>query len=437
MEMLKDQNMSKIKEEININIEELKECKENLENVYNKFKKIIEEENKCQNNNINNTQNNQMNSNLNNSLLTIYEESKLDVNNENFIEDDVNLNKRNSLNRIEGKCIKLGYNYVKFEEIKSQLNQNFKFPIEIKKFSQQGNETLVVIESQTRLLKLNKNSKVLGVKNVYPYLIEKFKEEKANKNNDNILGNIDNNINILESKQNLENNVVGIKNRENRIFFNNLIKMKVFCLKDTNSLNKGKKSSLEILLEDPINFNPKSFIYYLNFEMNKMKTLVKSENFLLFNFSRLILNYFNEKNSFPIIVSLDSKIRQKVINDEFLSFSTDFTFVYNERLFVIESKLRKDRKCPHRDAYKCILYRKYIERSMFFLLNEHQELYKVIKELVLVGIGIGNEPIYNIGIKISIHKNENLDYNFINEEDFIRKMRLYHTRFEKKMIDNI
>lgn len=168
-----------------------------------------------------------------------------------------------------------------------------------------------------------------------------------------------------------------------------------------------------------------------------MKIIVKSENFLLFNISRLILNYFDEKKSFPIILSLDSKIRQQVLYDEYLSFSTDFAFIYTQRLFVIETKLRKDRKCPYKEAYKCILFRKYIERSMYFLMNEHQELCGEIKELVIIGIGFGNEPIYNIGIKLSIHRNENLEYNFINDEPFIQKMRLYFTRFEKKKVNNI
>lgn len=128
------------------------------------------------------------------------------------------------------------------------------------------------------------------------------------------------------------------------------------------------------------------------------------------------------------VISIDNKMEEYICNKK-ICFRVDILAIHGETLILFENKFRGERSNNSDEAWRCVNYRKYRERTLNFLEINKPEIFSKIKKILTIGVGLDGYKDSEIEVNYSIHSIENINRNSYKTEEFIIEMKKGKKRF--------
>jgi hypothetical protein len=177
----------------------------------------------------------------------------------------------------------------------------------------------------------------------------------------------------------------------------------------------------EKLIKTPRELDPNQFCNFLKKELEKINTLCYSEDILRCKIAQYLFQFIESEKC--MLIGIDQKIGEIILGKK-LEFRCDISFIFRNYLVIIEVKFKADRVAQEIDAYECINYRAYPQRTLNFLKDNHYEVFKNIDFIFNIGIGYSTHQDLRTGIIFSIQKAKEFDLEICRTKKFIDEMKL-------------
>lgn len=110
-----------------------------------------------------------------------------------------------------------------------------------------------------------------------------------------------------------------------------------------------------------------------------------------------------------------------------------YRFIYKDVMCILETKFRKDRKSQDEDAYKYIIFKKYVERILNYIQKENFATFLSIEKILIMGVRAGNYKKLESGVQFSLHENRGINLEIYKNKPFFDLMKIHFTRYGKKV----
>lgn len=348
------------------------------------------------------------------------DENDYNSNNENsnensFIEDDCEKKKSSKLydeTSFKGELFKIDYKNLEKEKIEKNFEKKFKTAT-ILDWEENGDIISIIVEFKKRTL-LYLGHRKLKIEKIDPINIHWNQQRYSKETREDIqldLNEKESLINISCKNFSSNNHLIDCDDKNEKINYDiDYAFMKFFVEDDYSYGNQICSIIKEEINRDEIMF------------LNELILTIKIYN---------IFSQMKKKKEFENIeiISADYNMSE-IVNNNIYRFKIDFLLKFKNKLFVFEMKFRSDRKNQEEEALRCIVYRKYVLRSLKFLREKCLKKFKEIKQIICFGVAINGDKYFNVGISMSKMNSKDINLKEIDEDDEFYKILKKPKRFK-------